>query len=434
MSYVLQAARLQAAVHVARDQYVDAVDKYQRALALEPDSATTHVLLAHEYMHHLDDISSALRHYLAALDLDASFVAAHDGAAACYVALDDTPHARQHYVAAKDAAPRSFETRLNLAMFLVQHTDEYVYAARQFVKALDIDDTSAVAHLNLGVINMTTFQRVDVALEHFEAALRIDPDYPQAHYNLALLLSAREDYDAALVHYEQCIALVPADARAMYNAANLLRDHLDDIPRAITLYEQVLEVDPHHTGALVNLAALLLQDGHTNGALSYLRTAVTYDPTSALAQANLALVLDLHVHDYTAAVEPYLHALTLEPGDSELRLRFVRMLVTHCPSRIDECKSQLLHELQSTTATPETALVLLDVALKSKYNGPDMASVIDAATARFCSDVRFLVQLATLLTDCNVEHARALCLCDNALQLQPGNQQAHTLRGKLASI
>jgi tetratricopeptide (TPR) repeat protein len=91
---------------------------------------------------------------------------------------------------------------------------------------------------------------------------------------------------------------------------------LEEDPRnqlqAIATYERVLELDPQHAAAHINLGTLYYNRQDYNGAEDHYRRALAIDPRYALAHFDLGNVLD-ETGRVPEAIQTYLTALQLAP-------------------------------------------------------------------------------------------------------------------------
>lgn len=159
-------------VALATTRIDDAVEQYQKAIAVRPDYAEARynlgVLLGQQ-----GRVDEAIEQYQRVLEL----------------------------------APDSSDAHLNLGAALAGRglDDE---AIRHYREALRILPESADAHNNLANA-LVRRGSLDKARSHYELALKIDPDYAAAHCNLAGLLVRRGDFAAAIPHYRRALAIDP---------------------------------------------------------------------------------------------------------------------------------------------------------------------------------------------------------------------------------
>ena len=89
-----------------------------------------------------------------------------------------------------------------------------------------------------------------------------------------------------------------------------------DADQARDAYRRVLELDPGHGGARVNLGRLLQEAGHPDAAASQYRFALSADPRNALAAFNLGVALE-DLHRPSEATAAYERALASDPSLSD---------------------------------------------------------------------------------------------------------------------
>jgi tetratricopeptide (TPR) repeat protein len=111
---------------------------------------------------------------------------------------------------------------------------------------------------------------------------------------------------------------VPENQADSSNAAQLFARGvaLEEDPRnqlqAIAAYERVLELDPEHAAAHINLGTLYYNRQDYKAAEEHYRRAIEIDPRYALAQFDLGNVLD-ETGRVEEAIQTYLTALQLAP-------------------------------------------------------------------------------------------------------------------------
>ena len=82
---------------------------------------------------------------------------------------------------------------------------------------------------------------------------------------------------------------------------------------AMELYEQILEIDPAYTAALINLGTLNYHQKHYSRAEELYRSATEADPSYVLAFFDLGNVLD-ELQRPNESIDAYSRALALSPG------------------------------------------------------------------------------------------------------------------------
>jgi tetratricopeptide (TPR) repeat protein len=110
----------------------------------------------------------------------------------------------------------------------------------------------------------------DVARERLEAAVLLDPDEASGLFNLGVLYGRLAE--AAALKGNFYVSHVPDEVYA---------------EKSVFCYERVLELDPKHTAALTNLAAVYDLRGETDLAKDALQRCLAMDPANEKARAHL---------------------------------------------------------------------------------------------------------------------------------------------------
>ncbi|CAM9712143.1 unnamed protein product, partial [Ectocarpus sp. 13 AM-2016] len=121
--------------------------------------------------------------------------------------------------------------------------------------------------------------RVDQVIENFfRRALDLDAEHRWALNNLGLHLHAGSRDDEAVTVFTRALGLYPGDAEISYNLGVSLQA-LGRAQAAAQRFASVIETDPQHVGAAMNLAALFHRYGDIGSAIEhYRRAAEIIDP------------------------------------------------------------------------------------------------------------------------------------------------------------
>ena len=102
------------------------------------------------------------------------------------------------------------------------------------------------------------------------------------------------------------------DVSELFSRGVALEEDPRDQLQAIAVYERVLELDPQHAAAHINLGTLYYNRQDYNAAEEHYRSAIQIDPRYALAYFDLGNVLD-ETGRVADAIQTYLTALQLAP-------------------------------------------------------------------------------------------------------------------------
>jgi len=104
------------------------------------------------------------------------------------------------------------------------------------------------------------------------------------------------------------------EAEELYDVACEVETSSPDQAREV--YERLLEIDPDHVDAHVNLGRLLHEDGAPAAAEKHYRRAVDLDPDHEIAAFNLGVALE-DLGRFKDAIDAYLRALELDPQNAD---------------------------------------------------------------------------------------------------------------------
>ena len=184
-----------------RGRPAEAVPVFQRALALDPQSAATALNLGTAYFE-LRDFAEAAVHFRRAMALSPKLAAAQTNLGAALLELGDATGALAAHEAALALDPRHAAALRNAGRTLLA-LNRPAEAARRYAEVLAQAPREAEAHYNLGLA-LARAGELPRALPHFATALRLRPD-PAAYLAYARFLAeagriveARAAIDAAL--------------------------------------------------------------------------------------------------------------------------------------------------------------------------------------------------------------------------------------------
>lgn len=118
---------------------------------------------------------------------------------------------------------------------------------------------------------------LNAAVDAYLQVIQLDPQNKFAYYNLGVIEQGKGELPAAEAHYRTTLGLDPDFVPALFNLAILRTDTGPE--EAVTLYEHLIEVDPAHAAAHLNLGFLLIEQGREGRGQKELEEAVRLDPS-----------------------------------------------------------------------------------------------------------------------------------------------------------
>jgi len=195
-----------------------AVEKVQKALALDPDLPEGYMTLASLFVREdqRDPAETALKH---ALSIDPYDAAAYDLMGRVLAEKNETSAALYNFQKATHLRPNYGPYLYDYALTLVraQRLDEARTQAQAAVKA---DPNHAESRTLLGEL-LARDQRWAEAVSEYQQAVKLQPDLSRAHLDLGLVLAIQGDLPGATVHLRKAAA--GRDPNVAQQAAQALR-------------------------------------------------------------------------------------------------------------------------------------------------------------------------------------------------------------------
>ncbi|MEK6643240.1 MAG: tetratricopeptide repeat protein [Planctomycetota bacterium] len=253
--------------------------------------------------------------------------------------------------------------------------------------------------------------------------LALTPNSAALHNNLAVELVEMNMLPEAIDHYRQAMQIDPSDERTITNIGVALRNAGKPY-EAIRLYKEALN-NPKLSkcfSILVNLGALLAEQGDAEMATEYYRVARLENPKSAEAQTNYANGL-LALGRVVEAVEAYQQALELRPDIADIHNNLAVAL-----DELGRKEEALQHLNMAVRLNPDYAGAHNNLAVRLAHEGQIVEALEHArAAARLTPENVEVLYLQAQLEfhTGNAEPAKA-CL-RKILALDPGFSPAKDL-------
>jgi tetratricopeptide (TPR) repeat protein len=263
-------------------------------------SAYYHLTLAHTYEDlaastgRQDYATHALEEYKLALNADPTSPFLNNGLAELYFR---TGRVREAILAAQDTLkrdPKNLNAHKLLGRIYLHSLGEMQNGASQQVLDLAIGEFNEIStlepddiqnHLVLGQLYTVNHQS-DKAREQFETAAKIDPNSEDVALNLSRLYSENGDMKRAIATLES----VPEEDRTakLAFALGASYDQTKDTKKAVTAYQQAVDLDPDNLDARRGLAQALLNNNQLDDALHAYQEISSADPQDAQALVRIS--------------------------------------------------------------------------------------------------------------------------------------------------
>jgi tetratricopeptide (TPR) repeat protein len=198
-----------AYAYVKAELYDDAIEYYQRAIKLNPDSEWTSIVchaLGAIYAEIKDNYEAAEATFNAGMVLDPNNVDIQLSLGDLYMAENDIDKAIKTYCDAIAVDPTNYLTyaKTGLALWEKDYLEESVVA---FHKSIELNPDFEIAQNNLGVVYLDGYGDPKESVDYFRTAININPNYTLAYFNLARAYQAIGDKALAAEYYQMTLDL-----------------------------------------------------------------------------------------------------------------------------------------------------------------------------------------------------------------------------------
>lgn len=162
-------------------------------------------------------------------------------------------------------------------------------ARAAYEAALVLVPEATVTRSNLGNVLRAQGDLAGAIAAH-RAAVAVDGRFARGWANLALALHDNGEHEPALTAARHASVLAPTDAEIRHTQGTI-ELALGRAKDAIDSFIAVLNAQPRHGKALLNLAVALKESGATAAGTAALETLIAFEPDNADAHFNLALNL-----------------------------------------------------------------------------------------------------------------------------------------------
>jgi len=243
----------------------------------------------------------------------------------------DLVSARTYYILDLENGSNRYETIFNLAMIELQSRN-FISAAKFFVKALALNSKDIASLANAGIC----YQQIGdftQAENFFTAAYELDPKNIQIINHLAAALSKQGKVNDAIAMLEKALLIEPCNIEVLINAGMALTE-VGQHAQALTYLETATQASPKNIIALAHFATVLMELGRYEDSLIQCNLAIGIDSHYSLSY--LAKGLTLHkLQDFDQALEYYQKALQLDPSSHIAQINIAAISISQVTDEND---------------------------------------------------------------------------------------------------
>jgi tetratricopeptide (TPR) repeat protein len=196
--------------------------------------------------------SDSIYHLEQVLKKDPLYIKAYNNIGNIWISLDNIDKALDYYFMALSLDPAKIKQKnqnlssihLNLGSILL-HRKMADEAAYHFQAGLNLNPHNAQANYLMGVTLMQTGE-YDQAENYFKKALLLDPELDQAQRSILQIALLKK---TPIKHGKKIIEIYPENIPLHFRLGGFYQKQ-NDPEHAVAQYRKILELEPHHDGAL----------------------------------------------------------------------------------------------------------------------------------------------------------------------------------------
>ncbi|MFN4915588.1 MAG: tetratricopeptide repeat protein [Sphingomonadales bacterium] len=223
-------------------------------------------------------------------------------------------------------------------------------AILDFETAVKLDSNNALYHFRLGETCLLKDSANPIqTMFHLKKATVLKKDFYEAEFALAKLLLYRQDYGQAIKAFEKLESQPEYADKAIFFKGMGYKEQKDTL-RAMQHFEKVLQLNPQHYDAVMQIASMyLLRDNDL--ALQYYDRALAINETSDEAYYGKGFFLQQR-GEYDKATAMYDKARLINPAHklALYNTAFIAMVKSQFPKCLELCNAYILLEEKNANA------------------------------------------------------------------------------------
>jgi len=418
-----------ARMHERQFEVTQAIESYEEAARLDPESAYPHVALAGLYQRtrQFDMALEAVKH---AIELDPNVAAAQRILGTLYFGMlrnGGSPDLAAQAIDAfretvrldpGDMDSRSSLARLLLARRLSDEAAEHLEEIVRFAPS-SYHEMFLLARIKRGQGD------TEAAIGLLKQSLGVDARQPEAREMLVELLRAEQRFDEMAEVYRGALEEVPADLDARVRLADALANG-GQLDEAAKEFQTILDEDPQNVVVLVGLAMVRRDQVDFASAQELLFEALAQAPNHVLGRYTLAGVYE-QKREYQNAIDEWMKLLEgPDPNPNQGAVERKAEYLAHLGfayEQLDRSEESLdaFRKARDLSGGDERFLTFFVQGLLAAEKGDEAMAAIEEARERFPESERFEVLEARAL-EVQGEHERAVATALRLSEREPKNE------------
>ncbi len=420
-----------ARMHERQFEATQAIESYEEAARLDPESAYPHVALASLYQRtrQLDMALEAVKH---AIELEPDVAAAQRILGMLYFAMlrnggspELAPQAIDAFRETVRLDPGDMDSRSSLARLLLasrlpdeakEHLEEIVRFA-----PTSYHEMFLLARIKRGQGD------TEAAIGLLKQSLSVEASQPEARNMIVELLRAEQRFDEMAEVYRGALEEVPADLDARVRLADALANG-GQLDEAAKEFQTILDEDPKNVVVLVGLAMVRRDQVDFASAEEMLLEALAQAPNHVLGRYTLAGVYE-QKREYQKAIDEWMKLLATDLNGQNADQAAVERKAEYLAhlgfayEQLDRSEEAIdaFRKARDLSGGDERFLTFFVQGLLAAKKGDEAMAAIEEARERFPESERFEVLEARAL-EVQGEHERAVATALQLSEREPENE------------
>jgi tetratricopeptide (TPR) repeat protein len=282
-------------ISTARDEYRVALERFTRALAIDPELAQAYREIG-RLLELSGDLPAALERHLRAIDLQPGTSTFRCSAATLLVKMgrpDEAQRLVQEGLRILESNPAPLQNQMGIIWEAKSiHrggngiSKELEQALAAFEQAIELAPWNGVYHFHAGRV-CVKLKRTDLAQTYLQEAIRLKPRMVAWRHQLALLFEQEDLREQAIEEYRHALQAVPEDVDSLVGLGRNLVE-IGNLEEAADCVQRALKAEPS-AAAYDQFAVIRRLQGQPREALRLSQQALRREPGNHSFQLNLAL-------------------------------------------------------------------------------------------------------------------------------------------------
>ena len=235
--------------YVKQDELDKALDDYNRAIEINPNSASGYVGRGVVYRER-DELDKALDNYDRAIEIAPNHANAFNNRGNVYHKQGELELALDDYDRAIEIAPNHADDAYFGRGNVYRDWNELDKALDNYDRAIEINSNHAPAFNNRGNVYHKQGE-LELALDDLDRAIEIDLNFPEPYISRGNLYKQRNQLNLALADYDRAIEINRDYADAYFNRG-IAKGELEQYVEAIPDFDKAIEINPDDAEAYFN--------------------------------------------------------------------------------------------------------------------------------------------------------------------------------------